>query len=121
MGLGVPVNARFRPWRATVDVAAADASKTIQAAPGANLALVVTKLVITIKTAAAQVITFGDNSGTVKVAEYGASLPVGVYTVECETQLTTNELFKYSGALAGVACHVYAEGYVEALTTGALT
>lgn len=92
---------------------AGDASKTIIAAPGAGKKLVVTKIIATVVTVAAQTVDIEDTSGTVEVLKLPASA-AGQYRAEFGhgMELTTNEALIIKPAAAGPAIHVSAEAYV---------
>lgn len=107
---------RNQPWAVSVEFAAADASKVIKAAPGANRKLAVTKLFVLIKTPAAQVIEVGDSSLTKVLMRLAASVVVGTYPgpflEDNGVELTANEALSYKPAAAGPAGTVIAEGYI---------
>lgn len=106
--------------RVQVAFLAADASKTIVAAPGANKRIVVHRADMSITTSAAQAIDLEDTSGTVEVYKGGASLAVGTDVKRLFTEgmpLTINEAFIYKPAAAGPAGHIVCEYWIEPTVT----
>ena len=105
-----------RPWAVTVALGTGDATKAIKAAPGAGLALVITKWFYRSTTSAAQIITIGD--GTVTVDTLPASITAGTShegpDLDIGIQLTANTAFSITPASAGPAGRVVAEGYIVA-------
>lgn len=105
-----------QPWCAAVAFTAAESTKVIKAAPGAGKSLVVTKIHVSITTAAAQAFDIEDGAGTVEVNKYPASLAVGQYPgpggLELGIQLTANQTLVYTPAAAGPAGFIIAEGYI---------
>jgi len=109
---------RNQPWCVGVPFLAADATKAIRVSPGAGKALVITSIVISITTSAAQAIDLEGVGGAVEVIKLPASLPVGIYSFNLEVgiQLTANVGFSYIPAGAGPAGFIIAEGYVVSTT-----
>lgn len=95
---------------------AADTSKTLKAAPGTGLRLVVTTLSCTILTSAAQTVDVGDISSTNLALRIPVSVAAGVqYQVNLEEglSLVTNEQLRLIPAAAGPSVHCVAEGFTR--------
>lgn len=106
--------------RVQVSFLAADASKTIIAAPGANKRIVVHRFDVSITTSGAQPFDLEDTSGTVELYKGGASLAVGTDIKRVFTEgfpLTINEAFIYKPAAAAPAGHIVVEYWVEPTVT----
>lgn len=98
------------------DLLAADASRNFKAAPGAGKAIVVTRMILTSVTSAAQAATV--TIGNVIVARIPASFDVGgQIRLKLEKGLTgdENQPLTITPAAAGPAFHVIFEGYVRTL------
>jgi len=99
----------------SIRLAAADASKTLVAAPGAGKRLRIYRLVATIVTAAAQQIDVKSSGGAVVVASIpaSASTPV-IWESQNGLALTVNETLVAAPAAAGPAVQFLVEYAIEA-------
>lgn len=113
MQLAVPFERR--PFCVTVAMVAADATKTLVAAPAAGLSLVITKWSYRSTTSAAQAITLAGGATTIDV--FAASLVVGTLTegpncLEIGVQLPAATALIATPAAAGPAGRFIVEGYI---------
>lgn len=91
-----------------------DASVTLVTG-GSGIIIVVTNIVLTCITAAAQTAYVGDTSGTVKALSIGASFTAHAQAIVQlleGLQLTSGENLIVKPAAAGPSFHVVAEGYL---------
>lgn len=101
----------YKPFCVAVNMAAADASKTLVAAVTGK-SIVVTKLTAHVFTAAAQLVTVA--AGTTTVGKVAVSLPIGVYMlVDTETGLVgqSGSALIATPAAAGPGVFFVVEGY----------
>lgn len=96
-------------------LAAADTTKTLKIT-AADERAVITSVILTSITAAAQTLFVGDESGTVKAISIAASLTANLQ-ISCQLvrglRLTVGEDLIIKPAAAGPAVHVVAEGWIE--------
>lgn len=105
----------IQPWSVQTTLGAADTTKTLRAAPGANLQLVVSVLNCTVLISAAQAVDVEDTSGAVEFLRLPLSVAAGLdyaRNLDEGLKLTVNEALIIKPAAAGPSIHCTAEGYV---------
>jgi len=99
-----------------VNILVGSGTTTIQASPGANARLVVTRMSVAITTSAAQSFDIESSGGTVELYKAPASLAVGLVFMGDMFQgvpLPVNEALQYTPSAAGVGATIWAEGWID--------
>jgi len=106
---------QYQPFVKSVVLAAGDAVKEIEPAPGVGQALYIRRITVTIFTSAAQAVDIESSDGAVELIKAAASLAAGIqlhYGSHHGIKLPDNTALVAQPVAAGVAALVTAEGYI---------
>lgn len=104
----------YQTFNKSVVLGAGDTTKEVQAAPGADQALYIRRITVTIFTSAAQSVDVESSDGAVELIKAAISLAAGTqlfFGSRKGFKLPNNTALRVQPSAAGVAALVVAEGY----------